>query len=738
MKVKILLGAALCFAAAARAQTTCPQPTLALCQDPSYLQSACGQPETQVGSTCSQLVQAEYQAQTANLPAQNRRVPGNTTAVAPASLQPQTQFNYNVSGGTGIFGGLMQKTQIGGAMNALPPGAAPAPGSPQYTYLGTVSVKTNWGTDGARVKSCDEYVYEGWYDYELFENQAALLGTDYRAIFNLAYGPAPSGIASRILRDRASEAIPNQMTWPAATYPELQPPNLLPKNAFFTGYEKLIAKGFALNDVPLDTALRGGFESWTAQDWIWHAGMSGSLAGTPDDVLYFLEDKKKAFTDLVAKRNALWDKVQAQPPVPPGCFLCFREGELDMILADIELRDMLHDAQVQGCINSTATTACDWSPKMFYDTLQGFFDHHREVARARCMDATGNDFTTARTNATSVGCIQNDMTVKPAYMSWYITKALAAQATLAYPIDPVTGKPHLGDSLADTWTMGDPDWFQIQAGYDASWKIDNFVNSIFPPVSRQTCDAHIVSTAGANATATVLGTTTPVFSARGDAYTSEGGANFKLVVNVLGVEQLNFQKLNLTTKYTYTKDWPYSGSWEDSASITILGIGVTVSGGISVDAGLKTTVTLSGGPGCATTVGSTSVTLAEVNGHVEPWADVDGYLALEVDLLVVDLGIKGTLKLVKLNVPLDANLKLSMTPSRAVFVQLIATGKLNLRTLDGTLSAYADWPWPLGDSEVELTSWDGFEVNETLFNINRSSVNMATVKSQLDPVIIIR
>ena len=694
MKYRILLcAAALCFASVARAQNACPQPTLALCQDTNWLKTPCGQPQTLAGSTCQQLVQAEYQARTANLPLGSHRVPGNTTAVAPARHQDQQHFNYNVSGGTGVFGGIAQKTQIGGAMEPLPPGAAPAPGTPQYTYLGVTSTKNLWSADGARVKSCNEYVYEGFYDYELFEDQAALHGTDYRAIFNLAFGPAPYGIASRMLRDRASETIPTQMTWPAASYPDVGAPNLLPKNAFYAGYEKLLAKGFVLNDPALDTALHGGFESWYAQDWTWHAGMSASLAGTPDDVLSFLEDKKTAFSEKVAIRNALWDKVQAEPPAscPPGSWFCLKDGELDLSYADMDLRDMLHDAQAQGCVNASATTACDWSPKMFYDALQSFFDHQREVARTRCLDATGDDFTTARTNATSVGCIQNDMTVKPSYMRWYIDRALAAQATLAYPIDPVTGKPHLGDSVADSWTVGDPDWFQAQFGYDASWKIDNFVNSLM--TSRQTCDAHIVTTAGASDTTTILGTAQPIFTARADAYTSDTGANLKLLVTVLGVEQLNYQKLNQATKFTYTKDWTYSDEWSRDSGLTILGVGVTLTAGFSASAG--------------------------------------------VDLVVVGVGIKGEVNLVKLNVPLDTNLKLSMTPTRAVFAQLVATGKLSLRSLDGSLVGYIDWPYPISDSEESLFSWDGFVVpDEVLFSINRSSVNMATVKAQLDPVVI--
>lgn len=48
-----------------------------------------------------------------------------------------------------------------------------------------------WDANGIRVDSCEEYVYEKYYDYSLFEDAAAALGEDYRAVFDIAYAGAP-------------------------------------------------------------------------------------------------------------------------------------------------------------------------------------------------------------------------------------------------------------------------------------------------------------------------------------------------------------------------------------------------------------------------------------------------------------------------------------------------------------------------------------------------------------------
>jgi hypothetical protein len=49
-----------------------------------------------------------------------------------------------------------------------------------------------WEDNGLVVSSCEEYAYEKYYRYSKFEDFAALLGEDYREIYNVAYGLSES------------------------------------------------------------------------------------------------------------------------------------------------------------------------------------------------------------------------------------------------------------------------------------------------------------------------------------------------------------------------------------------------------------------------------------------------------------------------------------------------------------------------------------------------------------------
>lgn len=50
-----------------------------------------------------------------------------------------------------------------------------------------------WESNGNQVESCEEYQYEKYYDYNLFEDAIAGLGNDHRAIFDVAYADPQQG-----------------------------------------------------------------------------------------------------------------------------------------------------------------------------------------------------------------------------------------------------------------------------------------------------------------------------------------------------------------------------------------------------------------------------------------------------------------------------------------------------------------------------------------------------------------
>jgi 6-phosphogluconolactonase (cycloisomerase 2 family) len=200
---------------------------------------------------------------------------------------------------------------------------------------------TAW-VDSCIIESCEEYVFDKYFDYEVFEQLAAQLGDDYRAIVALAYDPV-DGIAydaqsqPKVLRQRDG-AVSTQLRWPLG-----QPY----KNAYFSfNPREAIRSGrlvnlTAVNDIlsfelPSDASTAPAYEQefefydWESVDysqggalldhlentplgpprnWDTHLAASTALSGESDRLLYELRHVQERFSGLLEGRKALYDKL---------------------------------------------------------------------------------------------------------------------------------------------------------------------------------------------------------------------------------------------------------------------------------------------------------------------------------------------------------------------------------------------------------------------------------------------
>jgi hypothetical protein len=280
-------------------------PTLEQCtsdsRDPSdpnqdFWESPCGlreQMDSENGNgKCSTFVSS---AATAAAPGETRVVylppeaRKNGKAIVTSKGKPYSYESHYAKGLTGSFAHLLQK----GALFALRDG------------LDILSLpdRLAWEQNGLAVASCDEYVYERYYDYSVFEDAVAVAGDNARAVFEEAY--APGAIGDRALNglDLASKS--------KKTTHDLSWFGLYPKNVYFE-FDGRYPMGQAGNGHVMDADLtsRIAAAEKVPHSFQWHADMSAALAEHPDDLLYAMEEKQAEFAKHLQLRRAVFEKWQ--------------------------------------------------------------------------------------------------------------------------------------------------------------------------------------------------------------------------------------------------------------------------------------------------------------------------------------------------------------------------------------------------------------------------------------------
>ncbi|ATB40507.1 hypothetical protein CYFUS_005956 [Cystobacter fuscus] len=330
-------------------------PTLADCQNPvtECALQAREKARTDPNATCNTLIQQAANSLPARAPQRTVVVPPtrdvNNTSLTPdaatklAYIQNEDPNTRTMSGLSGFYLGGVHRAQTY------------LPSSGLYASLlesQRQQQRAAWNANGNVIDSCNEYVYEKYYDYSVFEDAFVKLGNNYRAIFNTAYAPAVNGvtpasaigtrgIVNPVLRGKDGTPFTPNIPFQAG----------LPKNQFFTvplpaGDKVSIATGdkdqvtilpglvtvtlknlhrnglsltgVVFNDSTLKPTIDQG-ASYYNESWSWHKAMSETNAGLLDEQMYEMDRLQEDFAALLAQRESLAATLAAklQPkPLP--------------------------------------------------------------------------------------------------------------------------------------------------------------------------------------------------------------------------------------------------------------------------------------------------------------------------------------------------------------------------------------------------------------------------------------
>lgn len=220
--------------------------------------------------------------------------------------------------------------------------------------------RQDWADNQQVVESCDEYVYEKFYTLSVFEDLARKKGADYRAIYEVAYGPpasnpplphqlgarAAAGGVAFLQKDGVPNGIDvfNGQRLFRPFFPEVKREEDLISgdggdnlnevqgvlvrdgdtiqvgSAMYGPFDLVRPVGlnaYALPASVMRTAIENGVHP--PETWAWHQQMSNNLANFTDDELYALDSLNDVVAQAVQSVHDLRNQIRAI--LFPGGFL---------------------------------------------------------------------------------------------------------------------------------------------------------------------------------------------------------------------------------------------------------------------------------------------------------------------------------------------------------------------------------------------------------------------------------
>ena len=717
----------------------CPAtPTIAHCTDPRFLAGACGQPYvTGADPRCDDLI--------------NDR---ETLCLLGRDVLPMMSYDTNedVDGVLDEFGddavtyagmhGTYAGEVVGGrARRADGDGAG----------LGDALVR-EWWAENCSVQSCEEYLFEKYYDLAEFERYAGTLGDDYRAIFEAAYGAA--GIARRHIRGYAGSSV----GWiePSGTHtykneffsyrPWEHPVDwfavaaaggfrdvygfdaLGGVDAFFSGCslvavtntvvcdgsahpaaaQAAVAMNAAIGHYDaafhgqVEPALPSRYPPPAADAWDWHRSMSDALAGVSDERLLWLAELQDEFATLrdehVRLRAQIAQEVDAITlidAVPddvaatlnrPGHVRTLRTAIARSRFVETRLGALLQVAEANGCLDLGTTSPCDWSPQWLAEDVFGLLTERRAADYQRCIDFTGNRFDrlwdedpndaegqwlVEWAEARGDFCVQDGeiapgCAIRDSYIGdertvdLYFSTVEAWFDSLAFPVDPETGAPILGESAADEGRQGES-LFDIDYDYDFGWRMTELT-------APDLCDLGLATSAGAHIDATAFGVRSELLGATITAeVNAPDGApanSVGLGVTVLGVDLYTEVELPATAiggrsyRFNVLEEPAASDGVSTQKTFYVGWVPFTFQAGMAGSVGVRIAVDAEAELCDPDDIDATFAFSAT------PYANVGAFASGALGVPGVSLGVRADLTLVDLRLPFEAELGLSITGDR--------------------------------------------------------------------------
>ncbi|MFB1481779.1 hypothetical protein [Corallococcus sp. RDP092CA] len=684
---------------------SCPQPTLTECSNVDYRASACGQEHD---AYCQGLLESEWKERYTVASKRAALLPESMGGgVETVAVQPNAVTDTLFSGSDESIVGQVQRGQVLARKD--------------YKNLTKVEQayykqRQEWDANGVLERSCQEYVHEKHYDYSRFEQDAGRFGDDFRAVFALAY--SSRGIAERTLYSKDGEKL--APLWDGKTR--------VAKNAYFRfapGPYPKGAKAYAFTSEAAKKANNVEARQAVLPSDAWHQSMSKALSKVADDVLDDSQRRQEAFSALLDQRAAVYAGWQRESEMLRGRDL--PTAELDARVAerlyglDKALEEALVKADSEGCLVTGKTTACDWSPRRYKAMVDEVMVPRREADLRQCLTVTGNDFGAESfiRNADRLklkGLELKDYTLNPTLVSAYVkalAEYLASQSTQEQPpTNPVTMTKRQSQDFSAGGYSGDNNFgggYSLRAGWEISTPGSAF--------SGNWCDTNAAIFSELGLYANVFSPTrTEVAWLYGRASTQPSAIRAELRARVLGRSIFTFDQ-SYPTRFTFIERKPFvdKDAARGSATFMVWFIPVTVSGGLSVEVGIATSMGGALGRDCTRNL----ITL-DLLGNIGPYAAANGFVAVAIGVPGFQVGVRGTLTLVNFSLPLEGRIGVALsspthpTNPNTLFLGLGTSLNMTLRTLDGRLSLFGE----LGflKAEFPIVSWQGIGTSAQLFN----------------------
>lgn len=171
----------------------CPPPSPDLCDRPDYVRGACG-------FTCKELLRPKLDEYLKRLPYRRKMWPNHV---------PKDSFNlvlapFDPYQGKNLLPALGQSVAAQEEKAANDFRSSAFAETPQAIALAVSKAATyhqnpDWDLNGEVIGSCEEYVYESFYDYSRFRDAVLACNGNKSCIFDIAYLPGNPGIANRAL-----------------------------------------------------------------------------------------------------------------------------------------------------------------------------------------------------------------------------------------------------------------------------------------------------------------------------------------------------------------------------------------------------------------------------------------------------------------------------------------------------------------------------------------------------------
>lgn len=550
--------------------------------------------------------------------------------------------------------------------------------------------------DGDDVDTCDEYVWQRFYDYEQLMRAASRAATA-REVFETAYGgTGDAAIASRGLWgwsrpmrawgvsytvDQAELLLPELPDhWPGTA--GIGADNgvdviALPKNDYFALSDEELAMVRPLA-YSLWLRLRQGRSYYhmstyrsgeSAPDgWEWHQMMSDAMrdADVPDAELRVLAEGRRDFRRLLEQRRSLRRRG-------------FSNSSSEVRAVNAQIIDALRDANDDGCLAWDASRhdpasnrydigRCDWAPEDFVQAVTRTFDALAGIHRRACERlapsnlgtlSSGYDYYTCSNLDACEHRTTSDPRTSVHRFTTFLQRADASEGHVLEAFTDENQAPELHFDAGDSHSWGDSDLVSASFSY---WATGGVVDDAWSGGEVDTCDVNPNLDVGARLTGSVFGHREDLAEARIEL---DARRNRRvLTMELFGHDYYAGGWEYGGRSYRGELDWTRTGGGDDSHAEDLPGFDERFFIGpvpVSMSAEIVATIGLRAGfevdvyettrrrdyygnvGGCDTD--------GEVGVEVEPYVDVSLHGRAGVDALLFEGGVEADVVLANVSLP---------------------------------------------------------------------------------------